>query len=116
MTNLTMDDFEDMFKKAESFSTFSRPVDFVQSRFAVTLEGKKPLVMERTLRRRFFSWPWKPWVKTFTIQVPNYVPAAYRIGNKIIYHPALEAQIRAMKFNFIPGLEERRSLPFVPPL
>lgn len=53
----------------------------------------KPETIKRSWKERLFSLPWRPWVKTKVIRVPNYKPAIYRVGNRFIYHPALKAEI-----------------------
>jgi len=55
-----------------------------------------PLFVENTLRRswreRFFSWPWRPWVKSHTVQSPSMA----RLGYDIFCHPSLLSSAERM--------------------
>ena len=46
--------------------------------------------VKRTWRERLLSWPWRPWVvnKSFA------KPAMYKVGTKLICHPALLPALR----------------------
>lgn len=69
-----------------------------ESVFAVEQDGTRPEIVRRSWKERLFERPWQPWVATKTIQVPNYKPAIYRIGNTIVYHPSLkEALMKGLK-------------------
>jgi len=58
---------------------------------AVVEDGTKEIEVRRSIKERLFSW--KPWITTKTITVPNYKPAMFRVGNRIVYHPSLEQAI-----------------------
>lgn len=73
---------------------FRFQLKMIESLQAVELDGIRPEKVKRTWKERLFTLPWKPWITHKTIQVPNYKPAMYRLGNQIIYHPALKEQIR----------------------
>jgi hypothetical protein len=61
---------------------------------AVTLDGTNIVTVNRSFRERFLTLPWKPWVINKEIEVPNYVPAMYKIGNTLVCHPSLEQELR----------------------
>ena len=65
----------------------------MESMSAVELCGTKPMDVKRSWKERLFSLPWRPWITHKTIQVPNYKPAMFRVGDMIIYHPALKKSI-----------------------
>ena len=75
------------------FGSFYNSMQMVESVHAVEEDGTRPLTVKRSFKERFLSLPWRPWVSTKVIQVPNYKPAIYVTGNKIVYHPALKARI-----------------------
>jgi len=61
---------------------------------AVTLDGTKMITVNRSFQERFFTLPWKPWVINKEIEVPNYKPAMYKLGDTLICHPTLEQELR----------------------
>lgn len=52
----------------------------------LTVSGD-PVQVRYSWRRRLLSWPWRPWVATYTMipQVPD--PDVYRFGNELVMHP-----------------------------
>lgn len=72
------------------------PLEFYSSIYATERDGDRPEKFKRSWKERLFSRPWTPWVAEKTIMVPNYKPAIYRVGDKIVYHPALEDRVRAI--------------------
>jgi hypothetical protein len=54
--------------------------------------------VKRTWRERMFTWPWKPWEDTKTIQVQEPDPKFYVMtqhgSRTIVCHPARAAQLR----------------------
>ena len=74
-------------------------LQMIESTNAVVQDGTRPIEVRRSFKERFFSWPWKPWILTRTIQVPNYKPSMYRIGHQFIYHPSLKSEIYAVMSN-----------------
>ena len=65
----------------------------MESVFAVEQIGTRLEVVRRSWRERLLSRPWNPWIATKTIEVPNYAPAIFRVGNTILYHPSLREQL-----------------------
>jgi hypothetical protein len=62
----------------------------------VELTGKQLSREEkRTWKERMFTLPWHPWKATKTVYYPEAIPAMYRIGNKIVGHPAKIAELKA---------------------
>lgn len=93
---LSIKSFEDMLK---ALTPIPPPLEFFSSTFAVERDGDRPEKFKRSWKERLFSRPWTPWVTEKTIMVPNYKPAIYRVGDKIVYHPALEDRVRAIVAN-----------------
>lgn len=62
----------------------------VESVFAIEQDGTRPETVRRSWKERLFTRPWRPWVSTKTIQVPNYKPAIFRAGNVVYYHPSMK--------------------------
>lgn len=60
----------------------------------LTVPGE-PVTVRHTWRRRLFSWPWRPWVAsyTYTPQVPHPGGVQFAPG-KIAMHPATAARLR----------------------
>lgn len=56
----------------------------------------EPVVVRRTARERWLSWPWRPWRATTTI-VPL-VPDrnVYRTGNIVYMHPVLAQELEQL--------------------
>jgi hypothetical protein len=52
----------------------------------------EPIIHRRSWRQRLFSWPWRPWVTTWT-EIPK-VPAFYVTKDSIIAHPAALMELR----------------------
>lgn len=50
---------------------------------------------KRTWKERLFSWPWRPWKATKTVYYPETIPAMYRIGDRIVAHPAKIVELKA---------------------
>lgn len=91
MTDFTKSDYERLMALVKNIPP---RLEFFSSNYAVTPDGEREHVIRLSFKDRFFSWPWKPWIKTKTVMVPNYKPAIFRFENKIIYHPAFEEQVR----------------------
>ncbi len=68
----------------------------ISSLACVEQDGTRPEQRKRTWKERLFSIPWRPWITHKTIQVPNYKPIMFRIGNVFYYHPSFESQIKEM--------------------
>lgn len=53
--------------------------------------------VKRTIKERFLTWPWKPWVKTKTIEVPSRKMFLTQglSGPIIICHPDMEKEIKS---------------------
>ncbi|MBI5307694.1 MAG: hypothetical protein HZB37_05010 [Planctomycetes bacterium] len=49
-------------------------------------------VIKRSWRERLFSWPWRPWVGSASVNTPSMV----RIGTDIYCHPSLTTLARRM--------------------
>jgi len=49
-------------------------------------------MQKRSWRERLFSWPWKPWVKSYPVNTPSMV----RVGNEIYCHPELLPALQKM--------------------
>lgn len=47
-------------------------------------------MVRRSLSERFFSWPWRPWIKSYPVNTPSMV----KIGNEIFCHPDLAITAR----------------------
>lgn len=90
----TILDFEDT-RKSTIIGTLAG-FDLYTSTLAVKREGERPMKVKRRWKERLFSRPWTPFEAYKIVMVPNYKPAIMKIGNKIIYHPALEEAIRRM--------------------
>lgn len=63
------------------------------SEFALGQEGTKEITVRRSLRERLLTWPWRPWRKTRSMTVPNWVPCIYKAGDMIIAHPSFRPAI-----------------------
>ena len=70
-----------------------RGMPIIESLYSTILE---PRTVKRTLKERFFSLPWKPWVKEkeILVNVPN--PDVFIINGSIVGHPATIARLREM--------------------
>ena len=58
-------------------------------------ESGEPVQVRRSWRERLFSRPWRPLrrTRTFVPQVPS--KHAYRMGDRIVMHPAMLAQLKS---------------------
>jgi hypothetical protein len=52
-----------------------------------------PVVVRRSWRDRWLSWPWRPWVAQRT-HIPR-VPAMFQTREGLLVHPALIPALRA---------------------
>lgn len=95
-TEFTAKTMEEMIK---ALTPVPPPLEFYSSIYATERDGDRPEKRRRSWKERLFSRPWTPWVAEKTIMVPNYKPAIYRVGDRIIYHPALEDRVRAIVAN-----------------
>jgi hypothetical protein len=75
--------------------------EIIESIYSIGKIGTEPKIVNRTWKERLFSRPWKPWVKTKTIQVDVLGPVMYQVGNKFLVHPSLMPGLRA-KFEVDP--------------
>lgn len=66
-------------------------ITFIKSFGAVEIV-EVPKEVPRSWRERLLSLPWRPWVKTKTVQVSGNRPAIVRIGNTFYYHPSLNLE------------------------
>lgn len=53
-----------------------------------------PVQVRLTWRRRLLSWPWRPWVASYT-RTPQ-VPAMYQAGHLLIAHPAMRSELATL--------------------
>ena len=68
----------------------------IESLNCVELTGKQLSREEkRTWKERLFTLPWHPWKSIKTVYYPEAIPAIYRIGNQIVGHPAIIAELKA---------------------
>lgn len=69
-----------------------------EMRIVETIQAVKdgpPVTRWRSWRVRLWSWPWRPWVATWT-EIPK-LPAAYITGNTIVAHPAVVAELKRIE-------------------
>lgn len=66
---------------------------------AVEIDPTNPTRFETkklSWKERLFSRPWRPWISSRTISVPNYRPIIISTPHAIYYHPSLEADIQRL--------------------
>lgn len=60
------------------------------------MERGEPIQVRYTWRERLISWPWRPWVATYT-RIPL-VPSSriYRMGHSLVMHPQMVDRLRTI--------------------
>lgn len=66
-------------------------ITIIESNLMVDVELK---TFNRLWRERLFSWPWKPWKTTKTIQVTRPSEKIMWIGDKMICHPSIARRLK----------------------
>lgn len=64
--------------------------DFAGLRIVESLHAVTREQVPRSRRERWLSWPWRPWVKTKTVEKP----AMYQMLDRVIAHPVLAQKLR----------------------
>lgn len=78
-------------------------LDGIPVNTSVYLTEPAQIEVNRTMRERWLSWPFRPWVmkKAVTIQVPS--SKVYQLPNSLLMHPETFARMKAAMANLTPS-------------
>jgi hypothetical protein len=89
MDVLNKDYFLNMYN---SFNTLFPPykgIEIIESTMCVKQNGYRKEKIKKSWKERLFKKPFKFWIKYREIDVENYEPEMYLVGNQLICHPSL---------------------------